>query len=360
MPNSLFTPLQVGDLLLPNRIIMAPMTRTRADKAHVPTDLIATHYAQRASAGLLIAEATLSSSDSSAYKTEPGIYSEAQVVAWKRVTDAVHHAGGRIALQVFHPGRASRSAMNDGVAPVSSTDRAIRGGEGESFDTPRHLATDEVPRVVEQFRKAFDHARQAGFDAVEVHGAHGYLLDQFLRDSVNDRTDRYGGALENRARLLLEVIDQAVATFGAGRVGVRISPLVAFNDVSDSDPRALVQYLAEQLTRRSVAFLELRHDQHSAEDEQALAEIARRHFRGVLIRNGGFDRDSGNSAIASGSADAISYGKPYLANPDLVERYRKNAPLASFNFDKLYSPGPLGYIDQPAFEPAIADTPALA
>lgn len=360
MTPTLFTPLQIGDLRLPNRIVMAPMTRARADQSHVPTALVATHYAQRASAGLLIAEATLSAPGTSAYNTEPGIYNDAQVAGWQRVTDAVHAAGGRIALQVFHPGRASRTAMNDGVLPVSSTDRAIRGGEGESFDTPHRLATDEMPRVIEQFRKAFDHAQRAGFDAVEVHGAHGYLLDQFLRDSVNDRNDGYGGTLENRARLLLEVVDQAIAAFGAGRVGVRISPLVSFNDVSDSDPRGLVTYLAEQFTRRSVAFLELRHDQHGAAEEQALAAIARRHFHGVLIRNGGYDRDSGNQAIAGGNADAISYAKPYLANPDLVERFRKDLPLASFDFGKLYTSGPLGYIDQPAFEPAIADTPALA
>ncbi|NGY05212.1 alkene reductase [Solimonas terrae] len=360
MTHSLFTPLHVGDLLLPNRIVMAPMTRTRADAAHVPGELIATHYAQRASAGLLIAEATLSAPGTSAYKTEPGIYSAAQVAGWKRVTDAVHAAGGRIALQVFHPGRASHAAMNDGIPPVSSTDRAIRGAEGEAFDTPRRLSAGEMPRLVEQFRHAFENAWLAGFDAVEIHGAHGYLLDQFLRDSVNDRGDAYGGPLDRRARLLLEVVDQAIAAFGAGRVGVRISPLVSFNDVADSDPRALVQYVADQLTRRSVAFLELRHNQHDAEEERALADIARRHFRGVLIRNGGFDRDSGDAAIADGSADAISYGKPFLANPDLAERFRRNAPLANFDFSQLYTPGPLGYIDQPAHEPAILDTPALA
>lgn len=358
MSTSLFSPLRVGDLQLPNRIVMAPLTRTRADDEHVPTDLMVTHYAQRASAGLLIAEATLAAPDTSAYRTEPGIYGEAQLAGWKRVVDAVHRAGGRIALQVFHPGRASRAAFNGGAQPVSSTDRAIRGDE--PHDVPRRLRPDEIPQIIEQFRQAFDNARRAGFDAVQIHGAHGYLIDQFLRDGVNDRDDAYGGPIENRARLLLEVVDQAVAAFGPGRVGVRISPLNGFNDASDSDPRALVRYVAEQLTRRSIAFLELRHEQHDAPEDRALAEIARRHFRGVLLRNGGFDRDSGEAAVADGSADAIVYGKSYLANPDLVERFRKRATLAEPDFSLLYAGGPRGYIDYPALEPDLVDEPALA
>ncbi|NKF21352.1 alkene reductase [Solimonas marina] len=360
MSTALFTPLQLGDLQLPNRIVMAPLTRARADRQHVPGSMMATHYAQRASAGLLIAEATLVAAGTSAYATEPGIYNDAQVDGWRQVTDAVHHAGGRIALQVFHPGRVSKIALNDGVQPVSATDRAVRTEDGQALDTPRRLTAQELPRIVEQFRHAFANARRAGFDAVEVHGAHGYLLDQFLRDGINDREDDYGGSLERRARLLFEVVDAAIAELGAGRVGVRISPLNTFNDARDSHPRALVQYVAEQLTQRRVAFLELRHDRHDAVEDQALADIARRHFHGTLIRNGGYDRDSGEEAILDGSADAISYGKPFLANPDLAERLRRRAPLAEFDYSLLYTPGPRGYIDYPAHEPAVLDTPALA
>ncbi|WP_028081923.1 alkene reductase [Solimonas soli] len=365
MTTTLFSPLQLGDLQLPNRIIMSPLTRTRAEPGHVPGALMATHYAQRATAGLIIAEATLVAPGSSAYMNEPGIYSEAQVAGWKRVVDAVHHAGGRIALQAFHPGRASHAAMNDGVQPVSSTDRAIRASDeeraaGKGYDTPRRLTTAEVGQVITQFRHAFENARRAGFDAVEVHGAHGYLLDQFLRDSVNDRDDEYGGSIEKRARLLLAVLDEAIAVFGSGRVGLRISPLVAFNDISDSNPPALLQYLAQEIERRAVAFLDFRHDRHDAPAEEALYDILRLHYRGLVLRNGGYDRDSGSAELARGRADAIIYGKAFIANPDLVERLRKNAPLAQADFSLLYTPGPRGYIDYPALEPTSLDEPALA
>ncbi|MGH8446828.1 MAG: alkene reductase [Solimonas sp.] len=365
MTATLFSPLQLGDLHLLNRIVMSPMTRTRAEPGHVPGDLIATHYAQRASAGLIIAEATLSAGGTSAYVNEPGIYSEAQVAGWKRVTEAVHQAGGRIALQVFHPGRASHASMNSGLQPVSATDRAIRPSaedlaSGQTYDTPRRLATAELPQIVAQFRHAFDSARRAGFDAVEVHGAHGYLLDQFLRDGINDRDDAYGGSLENRARLLLEVVDEAITVFGSGRVGLRISPLVGFNDASDSDPQALTRHIAQEIERRAVAFLDLRHNRFDLPEEQALADIVRLHYRGLLLRNGGYDREGGAADLASGRADAIVYGKAYLANPDLAERFRKAARLASPDFSLLYTPGPRGYNDYPALEPAVIDEPALA
>ncbi|WP_028006944.1 alkene reductase [Solimonas flava] len=362
MSASLFSPLQLGDLHLPNRIIMAPMTRTRAEPGHVPGALMATHYAQRASAGLLIAEATSVAPRTSAFGADPGVYDEAQVAGWRQVVDAVHAAGGRIALQVFHPGRAALPGLNDGAQPVSSTDRAIRLPQGDDrvVAAPRRLTLAEIGEVVAQFRRGIENAHRAGFDAVEIHGAHGYLLDQFLRDSVNDRSDAYGGSLENRARLLLAVLDEAIAVFGSGRVGLRISPLVAYNDISDSDPRALVQYVAQEIERRAVAFLDLRHEQHDAPEEEALADIARLHYRGVLLRNGGYDRDSGAADLASGRADGIVYGKPFLANPDLVERFRKQAPLAQPDFSLLYTPGPRGYIDYPALEPAVIDEPALA
>ncbi|MDR3417146.1 MAG: alkene reductase [Nevskia sp.] len=352
--NLLLTPLKAGDLQLPNRVVMSPLTRSRAEPGHVPGALIAEYYAQRAGAGLIIAEATMAAGDASAFIAEPGIYSPAQVVGWKKVTDAVHAAGGRIALQIWHPGRATHPLLNDGAQPVSSSDKPIRGDKirtlqgSHDYPAPRRLATAELAGIVTLFRAAAENARDAGFDAVQVHGAHGYLLDQFLRDGVNDRTDRYGGSLENRARLLFEVVDAAIEVFGAGRVGLRISPLVAYNDMHDSDPRGLVQYVAAQFDRRGAAFLDLRHERHDAPEEQELARIARRAYGGALMRNGGFDQASGEAALAAGAADAIIYGKPFIANPDLVERFRRGAPLAPVDFATLYTPGPQGYTDYPA------------
>ena len=357
---SLFTPLQVGALRLPNRIVMAPLTRSRAEPGHVAGTLAAQYYAQRASAGLLIAEATMAAGDASAFIAEPGIYGPAQVQGWRQVTAAVHAAGGRIALQVWHPGRATHPLLNDGLQPVSSTDRAIRGSQIQTlqgkhdYPAPRRLRSDELPGIVELFRSAVVNAREAGFDAVEIHGAHGYLLDQFLRDSVNDRDDAYGGSIPNRARLLLEAIDAAVGVVGAGRVGLRISPLVDFNDIADSNPEALVDYLAQEIERRGLAFLDLRHARHDEPREELLAQIVRRHYKGVLMRNGGYDRESGAAEIAAGGADAIIYGKPFIANPDLVERFRAGAALAPVDFSTLYTPGAQGYTDYPALELQVA------
>ena len=352
--NGLLSPVKVGALELPNRIVMAPLTRSRAEAGHVPGDLAAEYYAQRAGAGLIIAEATMTAGDASAFIAEPGIYSHAQVQGWKKVTDRVHAAGGRIALQIWHPGRATHPLLNGGVQPISSSDKPIRGDqittrEGKrDYPAPRRLETRELPGIVSLFRAAAENAMAAGFDAVEVHGAHGYLLDQFLRNGVNDRTDEYGGSIENRARLLFEVIDAATEVYGADRVGLRISPLVGFNDMSDSDPRGLVQDVSEQIDRRKLAFLDLRHAQYSNEPEQELARIARAAYRGTLMLNGGFDRDSGEAAIRNRSADAIIYGKPFISNPDLVERFRRHSELAAVDFSRLYTPGPQGYTDYPA------------
>lgn len=349
----LLTPLAVGDLSLPNRVLMAPLTRVRADHQHVATDLIAEHYRQRASAGLLIAEATMVAGDARAFGWEPGIYSAAHVDGWRIVTKAVHAAGGRIALQLWHPGRATHPDLNAGLQPVSSSNRpilddTIHTPKGtQPYPVPRALRTDEIPDIVEHFRRGAENALEAGFDAVELHGAHGYLLDQFLRDGVSDRIDDYGGSLANRARLLFETIDAAIGVFGPGRVGVRISPLVPFNDMKDSDAPALVAHVASELQRREAAFLELRHARHDGPGEQELARIARRHYRGALILNGGFDRASGEAAVQSGLADAIAYGRPFLANPDLPRRFLLNAPLNPVDEPTLYSSGPEGYIDYP-------------
>jgi N-ethylmaleimide reductase len=350
----LLTPVRVGDLTLKNRIFMAPLTRVRADEQHVAGDLIAEHYRQRASAGLAIAEATMVKGDARAFGLEPGIYSDAHAAGWKKVTDAVHAAGGRMALQLWHPGRATHPDLNRGVQSVSSSAKPIRGGKihtpsgKQPHIAPRALRTDEIPGIVEAFRLGAVRAQQAGFDFVELHGAHGYLLDQFLRDGVNDRTDRYGGSVENRARLLFEVIDAAISVFGAARVGVRISPLTPGNDMHDSDPAALVEHVARGLERRGAAFLHLRHVQHDAPAETELARLARRNFSGTLIRNGGYTRDAAEAALQAGLADAIAFGLPFIANPDLVERFAKNAPLNEVDQSTLYSPGPRGYTDYPA------------
>jgi N-ethylmaleimide reductase len=358
--NLLFSPFKVGALQLKNRMVMAPLTRSRAEPGHVPGEMIAEYYAQRASAGLIIAEATMAAGDASAFIAEPGIYNEAQVQGWKRVTERVHAAGGRIALQIWHPGRATHPLLNGGAQPVSSSDKPIRGDQittlqgKQDYPVPRRLDHSELPAIVARFREAAENAKAAGFDAVEIHGAHGYLLDQFLRDGVNDRTDEYGGPIENRARLLFEVIDATIAVFGADRVGLRISPLVGFNDMVDSNPRGLVRYVASELDRRGVAFLDLRHGQHNTAEEQELARIARQVYRGTLMLNGGFTQESGEAALRNGSADAIIYGKPFISNPDLVERYRARAELATVDFSKLYTPGPAGYTDYPALGLATA------
>lgn len=353
MKNSLHTPLQMGDLKLANRMIMAPLTRTRAGKSHIPNALMAEYYAQRATAGLIFTECTMVAGDASAFIAEGGIFDEATLAGWKGVTDAVHAKGGKIAMQIWHPGRAAHSGIN-GVQPVSSSDKAIdstthtlRGKE--PYEAPRPLRTEELPGIVELFRKAAERAKAAGFDGVQVHGAHGYLVDQFLRDSLNDRRDQYGGSLENRARLLLEIVDAVSGVFGAGRVGVRISPLVPFNDMGDSDPKSLVEYVAKHLDARRLGHLEVRHDQHDRPAEIELAKIARQHFKGTLLLNGGFDQASGEAAVASGLADAIVYGKLFIANPDLVERFERPAPpLNPLDMATLYAPGPKGYTDYPA------------
>ena len=350
---TLFTPVQVGEILLPNRIVMAPLTRARAGTTHIPNDMMVDYYSQRASSGLIMTECTMVDAHACAFMGEGGIYSPAHVAGWKRVTDAVHAKGGRIFMQIWHPGRAAHSLLNDGEQPVSSSARPIRNGTTNTpqgtkpYEVPRALRTEEIPQYVAMFRLAAQNARQAGFDGVQIHGAHGYLIDNFLRDSVNIRTDAYGGSVPNRARFLLEVTDAAIDVWGAGRIAVRISPLVPFNDMIDSQPEALVTYVAQELSRRGIAFLEIRHENHTLPAEQAILQIARRHFQGVLMSNGSYTRESGEATVARGSADAIVYGRPYIANPDLVERFAKQAPLNEVNVDRLYGGGADGYSDYP-------------
>lgn len=350
---TLFTPLQVGDLLLPNRIVMAPLTRVRAGSTHIPNDMMVDYYSQRASSGLIMTECTMVDAHACAFMGEGGIYSPAHVAGWKRVTDAVHAKGGRIFMQIWHPGRAAHSLLNEGEQPVSSSAKAIRNEMTQTpqgskpYEVPRALRTEEMPQYVEMFRLAAQNAKQAGFDGVQVHGAHGYLIDNFLRDGVNARTDAYGDSIPNRARFLLEVTDAAISVWGAGRVGVRISPMVPFNDMADSQPDALVTYVAQAMSQRKIAFLEIRHENHALPDEQTLLATARQHFQGALMTNGSYTHETGESAVAGGKADAIVYGRPYIANPDLVERFAKQAPLNEINYDRLYGGGPDGYSDYP-------------
>lgn len=350
----LFSPLTAGAVELPNRIVMAALTRARAGRTHIPNALMAEYYAQRASAGLIFTEATMVAADGCAFTGEGGLYDDATAAGWRTVTDAVHARGGRIQVQLWHPGRAAHSLLNAGVQPISSTDRAIRDSqistpEGmRDYEVPRPLAREEIPGIVELFRTAAARAQAAGFDGAQIHGAHGYLIDQFLRDGANDRSDDYGGSLPKRARLLLEIVDAVSSVLGAGRVSVRVSPLVPFNDMLDSDPEALVEYVARELDRRKIGAFELRHADFRDPAEQRLAQIARREFRGPLFVNGGYDHATAQAAVASGAVDAVVFGKAYLSNPDLVERFRAGAELNPVDFGKLYTPGPAGYTDYPS------------
>jgi len=350
----LLSPGRLGSLSLPNRVLFAPLTRGRADATNVPGELMAEYYAQRASAGLMIAEATMVASDALAWPHQPGIHDLSHITGWQRVTHAVHASGGRIYLQIWHPGRATHPALNRGAQPVSSSDKVLRGGmihtpQGKlAYPAPRALGLHELPGLVELFRKAALNAQLAGFDGVQVHGAHGYILDQFLRDGVNDRSDAYGGPIENRARLLFEVVDAAASVFGMDRVGLRISPLVEFNDMSDSDPAGLVAHVASESERRGLGFLEIRHEHFDRPAEYELARIARQKYSGSLVRNGGFTRDAGEAAIREGLADAIAYGVPFLANPDLPWRFLKNAPLNQPDPQTYYAiASRSGYTDYP-------------
>ena len=349
----LFCPLDAGQLRLSNRIVMAALTRARAGRTHVPNALMAEYYAQRASAGLIFTEATMVAADGCAFTGEGGLFDAACAAGWRQVTDAVHARGGRIMVQLWHPGRAAHSLLNGGVQPVSSCAEAIRGSQintphgKQDYEVPRALDDDELPGYVDLFRAAAERAVDAGFDGVQLHGAHGYLLDQFLRSGSNPRGGSHGGDLGKRARLLLEAVDACCDVVGAGRVSVRISPLVAVNDMHDDDPEALVEHVARELDLRQIALFELRHADHAEPAERRLASIARQHFRGALLLNGWFDRDSALQAVASGTADGVVFGKAYIANPDLVERLQRGAELAGVDFDTLYSPGAKGYTDYP-------------
>lgn len=361
---SLFDELQVGDLFLPNRVIMAPLTRMRSKQpGNIPHELNAEYYAQRASAGLIISEATQVSQQGQGYPGTPGIHSPEQVAGWRLVTDAVHGAGGRIFLQLWHVGRISHSSHQpNNELPVAPS--AIPAANSGTFTadwqptpilTPRALSIEEIPGIVADFRRGAQNAKAAGFDGVEVHGANGYLLDQFLQDGSNHRTDAYGGPIENRARLLLEVVDAVVQVWGAGRVGVRLSPYGTFNDMSDSDPVALFTYVLQELGRREIAFVDLIEPRSSAagmqdanlDDRPDTAELFRKAFPGILVSAGGYTPETAIRTVASGKADAVAFGRLFIANPDLPERIKQGADLNRYDRSTFYGGGAKGYTDYP-------------
>jgi N-ethylmaleimide reductase len=350
----LLSPLTAGAFQLKNRVLMAPLTRCRADADHNPTPLMAEYYAQRASAGLIIAEATMVMEGNSSFWMEPGIYSDAQVQGWKAVTDAVHAKGGQIVLQLWHGGRACHPLLNGGTQPVAPSALPITGDEVHTpegkkpYVTPRELRDDEIPGIVAGFKKAAENAKAAGFDGVEVHGANGYLLDEFLRDGANKRSGPYGGPIENRARLMLEVLDAAISVWGADRVGLRLSPLNSYNSMIDSDPVGVSTYIAQQCSTRGIAYLHMMRADFFQAQQGDVMTPARQHFKGVLIGNMGYTADEAEQAISEGKLDAVAFGVPFLANPDLPARIAAKAPLNAPNAARFYSPGPEGYTDYPA------------
>jgi len=348
---TLFDPLKLGDITLKNRVVMAPLTRSRSGEARTPDGLVAEYYAQRASAGLILSEATSVTPLGVGYADTPGIWSEAQVEGWKLTTKAVHDAGGLIFLQLWHVGRVSDPSFLNGQPPVSASAVALRGDVSllrpkRPYPVPRALDLAEIAGVVEAYRKGAENAQRAGFDGVELHGANGYLLDQFLQDSTNQRTDAYGGPIENRARLMLEAVDATISVFGAGRVGLHIAPRGDAHDMGDSDLPATFDYVARAMRERGLAFLCAR--ERLGDDR--LGPKLKAAFGGPYIVNEGFDFASGQAALAAGEADAVAYGKLFIANPDLPERFRAGATLNPWIAETFYSSGPKGYTDYPVLE----------
>ncbi len=353
MTSPLFQPATFGDIEIANRIVMAPMTRNRAGAGNVPTDLMTTYYTQRASAGLIVTEATQVVPEGQGYPATPGIHSEEQVAAWKRVTAAVHAVGGKIVLQLWHVGRISHSMYQPGgKLPVAPSAIAPAGQvygldwKKVDYETPHALELSEIPGVVEGFAKGALNAKSAGFDGVEVHGANGYLLDQFLRDGSNTRTDKYGGSIENRARLLMETIEAVVGVWGASRVGVRLSPHNPYNDMKDSDPRATFGHVAKALAPMKLAFVHLVEPIATAQNEQLLATY-KAHCGSPVITNGDYTREAAAALIAAGGTDAVAFGKLFLANPDLPRRFERGAELNSPDFKTFFGGAEKGYTDYP-------------
>lgn len=348
---TLFDPVTLGEISLPNRILMAPLTRSRAGTSRIPNALMAEYYRQRASAGLILSEATVVTPSGVGYADTPGIWSDEQVEGWKRVTAAVHAEGGRIFLQLWHVGRVSHPLFLDGRLPVAPSAIAPRGHVSlvrpeTPYVVPRALAREEIPGIVAAYRQGAENAQRAGFDGVEIHGANGYLLDQFLQDSSNHRGDDYGGSVENRARLLLEVADAAVSVWGAGRVGVHLAPRGDAHSMGDSNPLATFGYVARELGRRRIAFLCLR--EHEGADQ--IGPQLKTIFGGPLVANEGYTFATATQAVAAGRADAVAFGKLFIANPDLPRRFRQHAALNEPRPALFYVGGSAGYTDYPSLD----------
>ncbi|MFN2332622.1 MAG: alkene reductase [Halomonas sp.] len=358
---TLLTPLQLGSLSLPNRVIMAPLTRARTPDS-VPGKLQQAYYGQRASAGLIISEATNVSPTARGYVYTPGIWTDAQEAGWQRVVEAVHAKGGRIALQLWHVGRVSHEMVQpNGAQPVAPS--ALKGEGAECFvefedgtagphptSTPRALETDEIPGVVDDYRQAAERAKRAGFDMVEVHAANAYLLNQFLATGSNQRTDHYGGSLENRARFPLEVVDAVAEVFGPARVGIRLTPFIELFGLTDDEPEAMAYYLAEQLSKRGLAYLHLNEPNWAGGDitfPEGFREQMRQRFAGCLIYCGNYDAELAQARLDDGTADAVAFGRPFIANPDLPERFRVGAALTDPDHSTFYGGEEKGYTDYP-------------
>ena len=352
---TLFDPVKIGALELPNRLVMAPLTRMRAFEERAPGPLNLEHYVQRASAGLILTEATSVTPQGVGYPNTPGIWSELQVQRWTQIVSAVHQAGGRIVSQLWHVGRISDPVYLNGEKPVAPSAIAAGGNVSvlrpqKAFEVPRALETDEILSIIEDVRKAAANAKRAGFDGVELHGANGYLFDQFLHDGSNARTDRYGGSIVNRARLLLEAVDAMLTVWPADRVGVHLNLMSSSHSMKDSDPAALFGYVADELNARKLGFIFGRESLEG--DTPRLAPLVRQKFKGAFIANEGLTQESAERIVAAGAADAASFGRLYMANPDLVERFRRKAPLNPLNTATIYTSDATGYNDYPTLEAA--------
>ena len=358
--SALQTPVRLGDVTLKNRVAMAPMTRARSDESRLANDLMVEYYRQRASAGLIISEAAVISEEGRGWVNTPGIENDEQADSWRPIVDAVHEEGGKIFMQLWHMGRASHSSFRaDGSLPVAPSPVKHRGkyihtpvGK-KPFEVPRALRTDEFPRIVDDFRSAARRAKDAGFDGIELHAANGYLLDTFLQSSTNRRTDQYGGSLENRFRLLREVLEAVIEVFGAGRVGVRLGPNTDYNDMGSEDFREAFLYYSKELDAYGLAYLHVidgtTFGRHEFGDYLTLEEV-REVYQGTLMGNCGYDKQDAEAAIEDGHADLIAFGRPFITNPDLVERYANDWPLAPMPDASIwYSAGAEGYTDFPAY-----------
>ena len=357
MLDTLLSPTALGSIAIKNRIIMAPLTRVRTVNKHTPSNMMVEHYTQRASSGLIIAEATMIMEGCSAFQEEPGIYSNEQIQAWKKVCDGVHASGGKIVLQLWHGGRACHPDLNQGRAALGPSSIAITNGQSHTFDgkkdytVPRELTIDEIHGITAGFKQAAINAKQAGFDGVELHGANGYLLDAFLRDGSNKRCDQYGGSLENRARFLFETLNAVCSVWSSDAVGLRISPINQFNSMSDSDPAHLTRWLCEKLNDFNLAYLHIMRGDAFGENRLDIMPCAIESYQGNIIGNMGYSAEEAEQAIGSGKLAAVSFGVPFIANPDLVERFKRGCELNTPNPSAFYGKGEAGYNDYPSLNP---------